>query len=56
MKESATAVTKVTDVTHESAAPQDGAGSGKTGRRAIVRAVSVVAAWRRQEIVSWGGL
>lgn len=33
-----------TDVT-----PKDGA------RRAIVRAVSVVAAWRRQEVVSWGG-
>lgn len=28
---------------------QDGA------RRAIVRVVSVVAAWRRQEVVSWGG-
>ena len=27
----------------------------KTGRRAIIRAVSVVAAWRRQEVVSWGG-
>ncbi len=51
-------VTAVTDVTHEStgtgevAASQEGAPS-KTGRRAIVRVVSVVGAWRRQEDVSW---
>lgn len=48
MKESATGVT-------QESVPSVGAASGKTGR-AIVRAVSVVAAWRRQEIVSWGGL
>jgi hypothetical protein len=46
MKESATAATEVTT---EVAAPQDGV------RRAIIRVVSVVAAWRRQEVVSWGG-
>ena len=44
MKESATVVT---DVTPETAV--------KGPRRAIVRVVSVVAAWGRPEVVSWGG-
>jgi hypothetical protein len=44
MKESATAVTDVTTEVSE-----------KGARRAIVRVVSVVAAWGRPEVVSWGG-
>ncbi len=44
MKDSAT---KVTDVTTE--VPE------KSVRGSVVRMVSVVAAWGRQEVVSWGG-